>query len=57
MHLPIVALAAKKVYGEDLLGDYAETVRGYGKMVNQRPAVKRTNDDLKAFVARQQQAG
>ena len=46
MHLPLISLSAKIVYGSDVLADYAP-VRPYLKMLNERPAFKKTNDDRK----------
>ncbi len=47
VHLPLVSLSTKIVYGRDVLDDYAP-VRPYLKMLNERPAFKKTNDDRKA---------
>lgn len=47
VHLPLVSLSTKIVYGRDVLEDYAP-VRPYLKMLNERPAFKKMNDDRKA---------
>jgi glutathione S-transferase len=49
VHLPLVSLSSKIVYGRDVLGDYAP-VRPYLKMINERPAFRKMNDDRKAAV-------
>ncbi len=46
-HLPLVSLATKIVFGRDVFDDYAP-LRPYLKMLNERPAFKRMNDDRKA---------
>ena len=46
VHLPLVSLSSKIVYGRDVLDDYAP-VRPYLKMINERPAFKKMNDDRK----------
>jgi len=47
VHLPPVSLATKIVYGRDVLDDYAP-VKPYLKMLNERPAFRKVNDDRKA---------
>ena len=47
VHLPLVSLSTKIVYGRDVLDDYAP-VRPYLKMLNERPAFKKMNDERKA---------
>ena len=47
VHLPLVSLSTKIVYGRDILDDYAP-VRPYLKMINERPAFRKTNDERKA---------
>jgi len=47
VHLPLVSLSTKIVYGSDVFGDYAP-VKPYLKMLNERPAFKKMNDDRKA---------
>lgn len=45
-HLPLVSMSTKIIYGRDVLDDYAE-VRPYLKMLNERPAFRKTNDERK----------
>ena len=47
VHLPLVSLSTKIVYGRDALDDCAQ-VRPYLKMLNERPAFKKMNDERKA---------
>lgn len=47
VHLPLVSLSTKIVYGRDVLEDCAP-VKPYLKMLNERPAFKKMNDDRKA---------
>jgi glutathione S-transferase len=47
VHLPLVSLASKIVYGRDALEDCA-AVKPYLKMLNERPAFRKTNDERKA---------
>src|SRR5512133_3844726 len=46
VHLPLVSLSSKIVYGRDVLEDCAP-VRPYLKMLNERPAFRKMNDDRK----------
>jgi len=46
VHLPLVSMSTKIIYGRDVLDDYAQ-VRPYLKMLNERPAFRKTNDDRK----------
>jgi glutathione S-transferase len=46
VHLPLVSLASKIVLGGDVLADCAP-VKPYLKMLNERPAFKKMNDDRK----------
>ncbi|HYD63111.1 MAG TPA: glutathione S-transferase [Noviherbaspirillum sp.] len=46
VHLPIVGMTSKIVYGEDVLADLP--VRDYLKMLGERPAAQRVNADRKA---------
>ncbi len=46
VHLPLVSLASKIVYGSDVLEDCAP-VKPYLKMLNGRPAFRKMNDDRK----------
>lgn len=45
-HLPLVSMATKAIYGEDLLADLP--VRGYTKMLGERATVQKVNVDRKA---------
>ncbi len=47
VHLPLVSLSSKIVYGRDVFEDYAP-VRPYLKMLNERPAFRKMNDERKA---------
>jgi len=46
VHLPLVSLASKIIYGRDALEDCAP-VKPYLKMLNERPAFRKMNDDRK----------
>ena len=46
VHLPLISLSTKFVYGGDVLEDYAP-VRPYLKMLNERPAFRKMNDERK----------
>jgi glutathione S-transferase len=46
VHLPLVGMASKIIYGEDVLADLP--VREYTKMLGERPAAQRVNLDRKA---------
>ena len=46
VHLPLVSLSSKIVYGRDVLDDCAP-VKPYLKMLNERPAFRKMNDDRK----------
>ena len=46
VHLPLVSMASKIVYGEDALAAYP--VRDYIKMLAERPTVQKVNADRKA---------
>ena len=46
VHLPLVSMASKIIYGEDVLADLP--VREYTKMLGQRPTAQRVNADRKA---------
>ncbi len=45
-HLPLVSMATKAIYGEDLLAELP--VRDYTKMLGQRATVQKVNTDRKA---------
>ncbi|MES2070866.1 MAG: glutathione S-transferase [Pseudomonadota bacterium] len=46
VHLPLVGMATKIIYGEDMLADLP--VREYTKMLAERPTVQKVNADRKA---------
>jgi len=46
VHLPIIGMASKAIYGEDVLADYP--VREYLKLLGERPTVQKINEDRKA---------
>lgn len=46
VHLPLVSMTSKAIYGEDVLADFP--VRDYTKMLAERPTVLRINADRKA---------
>jgi len=50
VHLPLVALATKHAFGRDVL-DEVPQVKPYLKMLGERPAFKKVNEDRKAAQA------
>ncbi len=46
VHLPIVSMASKAIYGEDVLAAYP--VRDYLKLLGERVTVQKINEDRKA---------
>ena len=50
VHLPLVSLATKLGYGRDVLEDVAP-LKPYLKMLGERPAFARVNEDRKAAQA------
>jgi glutathione S-transferase len=46
VHLPLIGMATKAIYGEDMLAAYP--VRDYLKLVGERPTVKKVTEDRKA---------
>ena len=50
VHLPLVSLASKLAYGRDALESMPE-LKPYLKLVGERPAFRRVNEDRKAAVA------
>lgn len=46
VHLPLVSMATKKIYGADVLEGI--DVKGYLRACNERPAVKKVDDDRRA---------
>ncbi|HEY9065416.1 MAG TPA: glutathione S-transferase [Burkholderiaceae bacterium] len=51
-HLPLVAMASKAVYGEDLLQAAGIDHRSYAKLIAERPAAQRVVADRKAAQAK-----
>ena len=52
VHLPVVALATKAVFGQDLLAALGVDWKSYAKLVMQRPSAQRVDADRKADQAR-----
>jgi len=50
VHLPLVSLATRLAYGRDFLDDLPQ-VKPYLKMLGERPAFRKVNDDRKAAQA------
>jgi len=50
VHLPVVSIATKMAYGRDFLEELPQ-VRPYIRMLGERPAFKRVNDDRKVAQA------
>lgn len=46
VHLPLISMTSKTIYGEDVLADLP--VRDYVKMIGERPAAQKVNADRKA---------
>ena len=53
VHLPLVSLATKVVYGQDILESMPQ-IKGYLKMIGERPAFRTVNEDRKAAPAAMQ---
>ena len=53
VHLPLVSLTTKLAYGQDLLESMPQ-VKGYLKMIGERPAFRTVNEDRKAAQAAMQ---
>ncbi len=52
VHLPVVALATKVVYGEDLVAAHGIDWKAYCKRIAERPSAQRVDADRKADQAR-----
>ncbi|CAB3767809.1 glutathione S-transferase family protein [Paraburkholderia solisilvae] len=50
VHLPLVGLATRQVYGRDFLLDAGVDWKSYWKVVNARPAAQRVTADRKAYM-------
>lgn len=48
VHLPLVALASKNIYGEDLLGAAGIDWKGYTRFIGERPSAQKVTADRKA---------
>ncbi|HWI38019.1 MAG TPA: glutathione S-transferase [Burkholderiales bacterium] len=53
VHLPLVSLATKVVYGQDILESMPQ-IKGYLKMIGERSAFRTVNEDRKAATAAMQ---
>jgi glutathione S-transferase len=51
VHLPLISLSTKIVYGRDFLEAALPQARGYLKMLGERPAFAKVNEDRKAASA------
>ena len=49
VHLPLISMATKAMYGEDMLAAFP--VRDYMKLIGERPTLKKVTDDRKANAA------
>jgi len=54
VHLPLVSLATKAIFGADAFGEHADAVKAYLKMAGERPSIKKTNDDRKVYLEARQ---
>jgi glutathione S-transferase len=51
VHLPVVSLATRAIYGEDLLAAHGVEWKGYVKQIAARPSAQRVDADRKAVQA------
>lgn len=51
VHLPLISLSTKIVYGRDLLDEGLPQAKAYAKMLAERPAFAKVNEDRKAASA------
>ncbi|HKO89385.1 MAG TPA: glutathione S-transferase family protein [Burkholderiales bacterium] len=51
VHLPVISICTKLIYGKDVLEAYADRIKPYMKMLGERPAVAKVNADRKAYQA------
>jgi len=51
VHLGLVSLASRTIYGADAYGEHADRIKAYLKMAGERPSIKKANDDRKAYLA------
>ena len=54
VHLALVSLATKAVYGADAFGEHADAVKAYLKMAGERPSIKKANADRTAYLEARQ---
>ena len=54
VHLPLVSLASKTTYAADAFGEHADAVKAYVRMAGERPSVRKTNEDRKAYMEARQ---
>ena len=50
VHLPLVSLATKAIYGEDVFGSHADRIKVYLKEAGARASIKKTNDDRRVYL-------
>ncbi|WP_323121583.1 glutathione S-transferase family protein [Burkholderia alba] len=51
VHLPLIALTTKTIYGRDFVLDAGIDWKAYMKCVGERPAARRVTDERKAYIA------
>lgn len=56
VHLPLIALTCKIIYGEDMLASGGLNWKPYVKWIGERPAAQRVDEDRKAYQAALQTA-
>ena len=49
VHLPVVSVCTKLIYGKDALEAHTDRIKPYLKMLGERPAVAKVNADRKAY--------
>lgn len=52
VHLPVVSIATRNIYGEDVLAPFADQIKPYLKMIGERPSIAKANADRKATQAK-----
>lgn len=53
VHLPVIGMATRAIYGTDLLADAGIDWKAYGQRIGERPAARKVMDDRKAYIAAQ----
>ena len=48
VHLPLISVCTKLIYGGDVLEPFADRIKPYLKMLGERPSIAKTNADRKA---------